>query len=201
MSFLLKRKILIIIIFGVFFSFLLILQFFLKSSNQKNLILFNEKKEIDFSFCHTSFETPMCIKIPKINIDAVVLSVGITSNGDMAVPKSPAEVAWFDLGTIPGEDGSAVIAGHSGWKDDIPAVFDNLYKLNKGDKIYIKNDKGITITFLVREVKKYNPNEDTEDVFNSIDGKAHLNLITCAGLWDNVSKSSSERLVIFTDKE
>jgi len=67
--------------------------------------------------------------IPSINIDAAIEYVGLTSNGAMAVPKGPNDVGWFELGPRPGDIGSAVIAGHDGWKDGIPAVFDNLSKL------------------------------------------------------------------------
>jgi hypothetical protein len=53
----------------------------------------------------------------------------------------------------------------------------------------------------VREIKKYDPNANASDVFISGDGKAHLNLITCVGFWNKVSKSYPKRLVIFADKE
>ena len=58
----------------------------------------------------------------------------------MDVPKQPDDVAWFDLGFRPGQKGSAVIDGHSGWKDNRPAVFDNLSKLKNGDKIYVEDN-------------------------------------------------------------
>ena len=48
-----------------------------------------------------------------------VEDVGLTPGGAMDVPKGPSDVAWFDLGPRPGEVGSAVIAGHEGWKDNI----------------------------------------------------------------------------------
>jgi len=69
---------------------------------------------------------PVRLKIPKINVDSAFEYVGLTPQGAMDVPKGPAEVGWFKLGTRPGEIGSAVVAGHSGWKNGIPAVFDNL---------------------------------------------------------------------------
>lgn len=144
---------------------------------------------------------PVRLTIPIINVNAVIEYVGLTSAGLMGVPKGPNNVAWYDPGPRPGEIGSAVIDGHSGWKDAIPAVFDNLYKLRTGDKIYIENEKGVTTTFVVREIRTYDPKADASEVFGSSDGKAHLNLITCEGVWDPVSKSSSRRLVIFTDKE
>jgi len=63
------------------------------------------------------------------------------------------------------------------------------------------NEEGTTTTFVMRESRLYDPEADAETVFNSSDGGAHLNLITCAGIWDSTEKSSSLRLVVFTDKE
>ncbi len=144
---------------------------------------------------------PIRLKIPKSNVDAAVEYVGLTPDGLMDAPKGPADVAWFRLGQRPGEIGTAVIAGHSGWKDGIPAAFDYLSALRKGDRIYVEDDKGTTIVFIVREIRTYDPNADASSVFGSSDGGAHLNLITCAGVWDNVSRTSSERLVVFAEKE
>jgi len=46
---------------------------------------------------------PVRLKIPKINVDAPIISVGITSQGEMGVPKGPSDTAWFDLGPRPGD--------------------------------------------------------------------------------------------------
>ena len=144
---------------------------------------------------------PVRLIIPKINIDAAIEYVGLTPQGAMGVPEGPTSTAWFDLGPRPGEDGSAVIAGHEGWKEGIQAVFDNLYELQKGDKLYVKNEQGTTTAFIVRAVHTYGENEVVSDVFSSSDGKAHLNLITCEGIWNETTKSYSGRLVVFADKE
>ena len=149
----------------------------------------------------TSFGLPVRLKIPSINIDAPVEYAGLTPDGAMDVPKERANVAWFNLGPRPGENGSAVVAGHYGWKNGKSSAFDNLYKLRKGDKLYIEDDKGAIVSFVVRESRRYDPNADASDVFGSSDGKSHLNLITCEGVWDKVSKTYSKRLVVFTDKE
>jgi LPXTG-site transpeptidase (sortase) family protein len=144
---------------------------------------------------------PVRLKIPVINVDSVVEYTGFASNGIMDVPKNPDDAAWFKFGPRPGENGSAVMAGHYGWNSGRAAAFDNLYKLRKGDKLYIEDDKGSVISFVVRETRRYGPGGDDSYVFSSSDGKSHLNLITCEGDWDKVSKSYSERLVIFADKE
>lgn len=153
------------------------------------------------SAAQTTSEFPTYLKIPKINVDALVLGAGLTPLGAMDVPKGPNGAVWFNLGPRPGEMGSAVIAGHYGWKNEIPAVFDNLHKLESGDKIYIKDEKGVTVTFVVRKLRTYGENEDASLVFDSNDGEAHLNLITCQGAWNKNKKSYSNRLVVFTDKE
>jgi LPXTG-site transpeptidase (sortase) family protein len=144
---------------------------------------------------------PFRLTIPSINVDAPVESVGLTPRGAVDSPKEPANAAWFNLGPRPGDQGSAVIDGHFGWKDNVPAVFDNLAALQAGDKVYVEDADGVTTTFVVRELRTYDPNDATDAVFRSGDGKAHLNLITCGGLWDEASKSYAKRLVVFTDKD
>ncbi len=144
---------------------------------------------------------PVRLKIPKIKVDAALDYVGITSQGELGVPSSPANAGWYDRGPRPGEEGSAVIDGHFGYRSHIPAVFDNLHTLQKGDKLYVKDIRGLTVTFVVRELRTYGPDEYAPAVFRSSDGKAHLNLITCQGTWDETHKSFSRRLVVFADKE
>jgi sortase A len=144
---------------------------------------------------------PVRLRIPKIKVDAAFEQVGLTSKGAMDAPKGPAKAGWFNLGARPGEIGSAVVAGHYGWVHNLPAIFDNLYKLKKGDKIYVEDEHGMTITFVVREIRNFDPSADAASVFISSDGKAHLNLITCGGVWDKKAKQFSKRLVVFADKE
>ena len=142
----------------------------------------------------------MRLEIPKINVDATLDYVGLTSQGALEAPVGPTNAGWYDRGPRPGEPGNAVIDGHLDWKDGSAAVFSNLHKLQKGDNLYVKDDKGITTAFVVRELLTYGRDENTPDVFKSSDGKAHLNLITCEGVWSQVKKSYSNRLVVFADK-
>lgn len=143
---------------------------------------------------------PVRLEIPKINVDTAIDYVNLTSQGDLAVPAGPANVGWYHQGPRPGEVGNAVMDGHFGYRDRIPAVFDNLHTLQKGDKLYVKDQKGLTTTFVVRELQTYKPDDYAAAVFRSSDGQAHLNLITCQGKWNQTEKSYSDRLVVFTDK-
>lgn len=143
---------------------------------------------------------PVRLKIPSINVSAAIEYMDLTSQGEMAAPKDPANAGWYSLGPRPGEIGSAVIDGHFGYRNHIPAVFDNLSQLRAGDKLYIEDKKGTAATFLVRESRNYDPKADATGVFHSSDGKSHLNLITCEGTWNASQKSFSNRLVVFTDR-
>lgn len=174
------------------------------SQTRKNLI--KNKLEIAKKAAvgskRASSTLPVQIQIPKINVAATLESVGLTSDGAVDVPKTPANAAWFNMGPRPGEKGSAVIVGHYGrWKNGEGSVFDNINTLKQGDKLYVKDAKGTTITFIVKETKKYDPDATAVDVFHSSDGKSHLNLITCEGTWNKISKSYSKRLVVFADKQ
>lgn len=148
-----------------------------------------------------SFSLPIRLIIPIINVDAVIKYNGLTSDGAMDIDKNPTTVAWYRLGPRPGETGSAVIAGHYGWTGNEPAVFNDIHTLIKGDELSIINEKGISISFIVQMVKKYSPEAEASSVFKSIDGKSHLNLITCGGTWVNSKNTYSDRIVVFADKK
>jgi LPXTG-site transpeptidase (sortase) family protein len=145
---------------------------------------------------------PVRLKIPAIGVNASLDYVGLTSSGAMGVPSSPSTAAWFNLGPRPGEIGSAVIDGHFGtWKNGQTSVFDNLYKLRKGNILTVEDSSGAVITFVVTELRIYDQSQDASDVFSSSDGKAHLNLITCEGTWNVAKQSFPSRLVVFTDRK
>jgi LPXTG-site transpeptidase (sortase) family protein len=144
---------------------------------------------------------PVRLRIPGINVDSAIESVGLIAGGAMDTPKNFTNVAWFNLGQRPGEIGSAVIAGHYGIIDGKASAFDNLHKLRQGDKLSIEDDKGSVISFVVRESRSYDPDADASGVFTSSDGKSHLNLIACEGIWDETTQSYSRRLVVFADEE
>lgn len=141
---------------------------------------------------------PVRLVIPKIKVDANVLHLGVTKEGNMDVPPDLVNTSWYKYGPHPGEIGSAVIAGHlEGVKE--AGVFINLGKLVVGDVVSVLDDRGVTTTFTVRETRLYGQNERPTEVFNDTSG-AHLNLITCTGTWNSAQQRYSKRLVVFTDK-
>jgi LPXTG-site transpeptidase (sortase) family protein len=142
---------------------------------------------------------PSRLKIPAISVDTEVQYLGKTSKGEMEVPKSHTVTGWYKYGAIPGDEGSAVIAGHVIGPKGEHGIFFNMKKLKPGDELQMVDAKGKTSLFKVRETRTYGQNEQPSEVFNSSSG-THLNLITCAGEWDAANKQYLKRLVVFADK-
>jgi LPXTG-site transpeptidase (sortase) family protein len=139
--------------------------------------------------------TPLQISIPKIGVDTQIEQVGITKKGNMATPSNFSEVGWYKYGSLPGEMGSAVFAGHVDNGLGLPAVFSRLGELKSGDEIFIFTEKGDQLRFLVLEKKEYDYNATVEKVFTDKSGK-FINLITCTGRWLESQKTHDKRLVI-----
>lgn len=137
------------------------------------------------------------LKIPRIGVNAVIKSMGVTSDGVMLVPGNRFDVGWFSLGTRPGQTGSAVIGGHNRWASK-PGVFANLNQLKIGDVLSVVDTNGIPTSFMVKDMRIFDAKDTNSGIFDS-DSGVHLNLITCTGTWDPSTKTYTKRLVVFTD--
>ena len=140
---------------------------------------------------------PVLLLIPVINVRANIQSLGTNSLGEMEVPTNITDVGLYKFGVIPGEVGSAVIAGHYNGINNQEGVFFKLDKLKVGDRLSVEDKAGKSITFIVQKKELYDSGF-ADNVFNQSDG-AHLNLVTCDGLWDETKKSYTKRLVIFSN--
>jgi sortase (surface protein transpeptidase) len=142
---------------------------------------------------------PVLLSIPAIGVNAHVESLGALSNGDLATPtQSPwTDVGWYDVGTQPGEIGSAVIDGHLDRPGGYPAVFWNLRYLHPGDSVMVQTANGKTLTFHVLRVVYYLPQDaPLQEIFGNGSG-TYLNLITCAGDWIPSQHQTTLRLVVY----
>jgi len=138
------------------------------------------------------------LKISKIGVDAKVVPVGITKEGNMDVPASIYDVGWYTKGAKPGTKGTAVFAGHLDSASGEAGVFASLNKLAVGDIIKFVKPDGKETSFKVTKTKVYGSTDKPSEVFKSTSG-THLNLITCTGSWDKNKSQYDKRLVVFTD--
>jgi sortase A len=145
----------------------------------------------------TTSIVPARLTIPAIGIDAKVESVGNDKNGAMKTPSTFHTVAWYNLGSKPGQSGNAVIAGHVNNALTKVGVFEHLDALKVGDTIRVADAAGKTLNFTVRDIEDYSADQAPTDVIFSRSGKSQLVLVTCAGDWDPKAHSYDHRLVVF----
>jgi LPXTG-site transpeptidase (sortase) family protein len=138
---------------------------------------------------------PQRLSIPTIGVDAAVESVDVTSDLQMGVPREPADVGWYRLGSSPGQAGDAVIDGHLDTATGAPAVFAKLGTLKAGDQIRVTLTGSSTVDFRVEQTSHLPYRSSPPGLF-STDGPARLTLITCTGAWDANQHTYTERLVI-----
>ena len=143
----------------------------------------------------TNIDYPVHIVIPRLNIDTKVNKVGITASGKMAVPSNYTDTGWYKYGTVPGQKGAAVIAGHVDNGLALPGVFKNLNQLKKGDDIYVTLQNSTTLHFVVQGSKVYDKDAATDEIFNE-DKDSLLRLITCTGSWLPTEGTHDQRLVV-----
>jgi LPXTG-site transpeptidase (sortase) family protein len=166
-----------------------------------------EEKEISVSTSTTDvgYEVqssyPARLIIPSIGVDAKVQRVGVSVHKTMAVPTNYTDVGWFRYGPIPGNSGSAVMAGHLDNGLSLPGVFKHLSDLKKGDEIIIKTEHADEVKFKVTATSTLDyDTEATQSIFTT-SGKPMLHLITCEGTWNKEKKTYSNRLLVTAELE
>ncbi|MEU9508323.1 class F sortase [Micromonospora sp. NPDC048170] len=142
---------------------------------------------------------PTTIAIPRIGVDASIMSLGTNPDGTVQVPPlEQAQLAgWYEPGPSPGEIGNAVIVGHVDSAKIGPAVFFSLGALQPGDTITVTREDGQQATFTVETVKAYPKTEfPTEQVYGPSD-RAGLRVVTCGGTFDQAAGSYPDNVVVF----
>lgn len=139
---------------------------------------------------------PVRVSIPAIGVDSTLVGLGVDGAGALVPPTDFAKAGWFADGTVPGDVGPAVIAGHVDSYTG-PAVFYRLEDLAAGDAVQVARSDGRTVEFRVTRVAQY-PKDDfaTTEVYGPTTD-AELRLITCGGTFDSSRRSYRDNVVVY----
>jgi sortase (surface protein transpeptidase) len=164
---------------------------------------------------------PLELEIPYLKVKAPVVGVGLTKDYLMDAPKGDIgdpiwhTAFWYRGSGIPGEPGTATIAGHVNDPLGRFEIFARLEDLDPGDLIIVRyTELDIDIRFKVDQVKVYSVQESSKpEVLSqiygegpvsgtgpqpSIDGSSRLTLITCAG--NIVNGQFDHHIVVFATR-
>ncbi len=132
-----------------------------------------KKVSADVPESYLGYKVIAKLEIPKININTNVL-------GDYSEQGLKVCVSKF-WGTNPNEIGNFCIAGHNYKKQN---MFKNLIDLEKGDEIYLTDNKNGKYVYTIYE--KYKVNEkDIKCLSQDTNGKREITLITCVNYTNN----------------
>jgi sortase A len=142
---------------------------------------------------------PILLNIPKIEVSASIETVGNDAEGKMDVPQGVDNAAWWNLGSLPGGPGNAVISGHLDTYLQEPAIFWRLRELVPGDLISVRDARGVDHNFEVVNSETYEHDQVPLDVIfgDAVRIRPNLILITCQGTWDTDSRNYDQRFVVY----
>lgn len=128
------------------------------------------------------YEVIGSIKIPKTGIEYPILERQTTRSLELAITKLH--------GVNPNEIGNITLTGHN-YRNGL--FFSNNKKLAIGDKVYITDNTGTTITYKIYNMYYTTP-DDAEYMIRDTMGRREISLSTC-------SDDSATRLIILAAEE
>ncbi|EFL18892.1 secreted protein [Streptomyces sp. C] len=137
------------------------------------------------------------IRIPAINVDAPVMTVGLDAQGwiDAPPPQDRNLAGWYLNGISPGQQGSAVIVGHVDNAQG-PAVFYGLGSLKPGSRVEVERYDGRTAVFEVYGVEVFSKEAFPGSRVYGDTGHPELRVITCGGSYSK-AKGYDGNVVVF----
>jgi len=128
--------------------------------------------------------------IPKIGVDAPFSDKVVPPDGQMPIPNSWDDVAYYDfsqfpdLGGLPGNGGNIVLAGHVDYIRHGPAVFWRLHELEPGDVVTIRMNDSTEYNYKIEFNKVLDPQGADWSAIVSATADESVTLITCTGVFE-----------------
>jgi len=130
---------------------------------------------------------PVRMAIPRLYIDAPIITMGLGADRYPEVPERPDQVAWYNFSAAPGQRSNAVLSGHVDWQarsgQPIAGVFYRLRALEIGDTVAITLEDGARLDY--RVTGNVATAYDDPNVLKAMNhtSKEVITLITCGGTW------------------
>ena len=124
---------------------------------------------------------PVRLIVPARGVDTAVDPVGVEPDGQMTIPGDVARVGWYRFGPAPGDDGSAVIAGHVDDREQGLGAMAVLRDAAVGDEAVVTDAAGTQTRWRVVSRELIQKQVLPLDRLFAREGPPRLTLITCGG--------------------
>lgn len=142
---------------------------------------------------------PVSIAIPSIAVSSDLIGLGLEADRTVEVPQNGDDAGWYELGTSPGQPGSAVILGHVDSVEG-PAVFHRLRELVPGAQVRVTLADGAVETFEVSHLETIRNDEfPAQRVYAGTPGRPTLNIVTCGGDYDADSGGYQSNVIAYAE--
>jgi LPXTG-site transpeptidase (sortase) family protein len=140
------------------------------------------------------------LRIPRFEVNADLVTMGVDEQGVMQSPSNAYDVAWYHFTAKPGFGSNAVFAAHVDYVNVGPAVFWHLKDLVEGDTIQVEMEDGTVYTYAVNSKIPYDAN--TAPVNDIVSGtpEERITLITCTGSFNSATHQYDQRLVVTAER-
>lgn len=143
--------------------------------------------------------TPVTVRLPSIGVESGLEPLRTDRSGRLRAPEAWQRAGWFAEGTVPGDVGPAVVAGHVDSPTG-PAVFARLDELEPGDRVEVQLDDGATAVFAVDRSEVVAKDAfPTASVYGPTPD-AQLRLVTCDGPYVRSSGGYQDNLVVYASE-
>jgi len=136
------------------------------------------------------------VSVPAMGVDSALELLSVNGAKVLQAPVDPQLAGWYAGGTVPGDPGPAVIAGHVDSQGG-PAVFYGLKQLEVGSVVSVTRSDGRTVRFRVDGVQQYPKNDFPTDAVYGPTPDPSLRLITCGGTFDYARHHYRDNVVAY----
>lgn len=138
---------------------------------------------------------PKYVLVPKLKVKAPVESLDLSKKVPTYAPYRWTDVAWYNRGPRPGEQGRATVYGHLD-SNCCPAVFYRLKDLKRGDIAVVQYKSGAPMRFRIMWSKVYDNAKLPMKFMFGPSRERGLVLMTCAGIYLRGS-GYTQKLVVY----
>lgn len=144
---------------------------------------------------------PRAIYIDKLHVAARTLPMNVNPNGSIQAPLGIYDAGWYTGSVKPGEIGAMFIDAHASGPTQ-EGLFGKLHQLAIGDTLQVEKGDGTRLTY--RVVHTETVDKDAVDMHAMLlpygNASRALNMMTCAGTWEESSKTLSQRVLVYTEQ-